>query len=205
MGQAAVDLPDPLQEPSPAQSGGADDLLSQLAGAEIDRLLAEADIDKPADDASPAEPAAAIQDTAVATISEPADTVGIGSELDALLSEESSSPDNALNALPESPVAAEALLAKAAEVETSAEERMALGEGSEQASLNSENPNSERAGLTEDDAEPLPLWLRPLAWINAPLDFLSDPVREAMGKVALLTLFNALAVLVYVMFVRHGK
>ena len=51
MGQAAVDLPDPLDNP-PTQAGaperaaaGADDLLAQMAGQEIDRLLADADVE----------------------------------------------------------------------------------------------------------------------------------------------------------------
>jgi len=44
MGQAAVDLPDPLESPPPAAKTSTDDLLSQLAGDEIDRLLAEAEL-----------------------------------------------------------------------------------------------------------------------------------------------------------------
>ena len=51
MGQATIDLPDPTQLPpdgaAPAAANSADDLLSQLAGDEIDRLLAEADVDVP--------------------------------------------------------------------------------------------------------------------------------------------------------------
>ena len=50
MGQAAVDLPDPLDTPpQPDASTGAagtDELLSQLAGEEIDRLLADADVER---------------------------------------------------------------------------------------------------------------------------------------------------------------
>src|SRR5690349_22506567 len=45
MGKAAVDLPDPLQTSSDADRArtltSTDDLLAQLAGEEIDRLLAE--------------------------------------------------------------------------------------------------------------------------------------------------------------------
>ena len=41
MGQAVVDLPDPLDSPRPAEGESADDLLSKLAGDEIDRMLAE--------------------------------------------------------------------------------------------------------------------------------------------------------------------
>jgi hypothetical protein len=47
MGQAAVDLPDPLQTPSAPNLNNADDLLSQLAGDEIDRLLATSDEELP--------------------------------------------------------------------------------------------------------------------------------------------------------------
>src|SRR5690606_15011859 len=42
MGQSTIDLPDPT-DTQPESAASADDLLSQLAGDEIDRLLAEAD------------------------------------------------------------------------------------------------------------------------------------------------------------------
>jgi hypothetical protein len=48
MGKSAVDLPDPLEQSAPepltsSAPAGVDDLLAQMAGDEIDRLLAEAD------------------------------------------------------------------------------------------------------------------------------------------------------------------
>jgi hypothetical protein len=49
----------------------------------------------------------------------------------------------------------------------------------------------------------LPIYLRPLEWINAPLEYCPEWVREAFGKVALLTLFNSLAVLLYVLIFRR--
>ena len=57
---------------------------------------------------------------------------------------------------------------------------------------------------TED--APLPFYLRPLVWLNAPMDALPEAAREAIGKVALLTLFNAVAVMIYVLVFRrrHG-
>ena len=55
------------------------------------------------------------------------------------------------------------------------------------------------------DPPPLPIYLRPLAWMNAPFEALPDRVRETLGKVALVTLFNAIAVLVYVLVFRGGK
>lgn len=45
MGEAGTGLPDPLEKQGAAAGGGADDLLSQLAGDEIDRMLAEADVE----------------------------------------------------------------------------------------------------------------------------------------------------------------
>src|SRR5438477_12040504 len=47
MAQASIDLPDPLNNSGPV-GPGVDDLLAQLAGEEIDRLLAEADVERPA-------------------------------------------------------------------------------------------------------------------------------------------------------------
>jgi hypothetical protein len=63
----------------------------------------------------------------------------------------------------------------------------------------------EVAAVLDPEAYPdtsLPLLLRPLEWINAPFNALPEAVREALGKVALVTLFNAIAVLVYVLVFR---
>src|SRR3954454_2232135 len=43
MAQTAVDLPDPLESKGEHALNNADDLLAQLAGEEVDRLLSEAD------------------------------------------------------------------------------------------------------------------------------------------------------------------
>jgi hypothetical protein len=67
------------------------------------------------------------------------------------------------------------------------------------------------AALTgpEDEAGPgekrdwLGMMLRPLEWMNRPLAACSDAAREALGKVAIMTLINALAILVYVLFLRR--
>lgn len=47
-----------------------------------------------------------------------------------------------------------------------------------------------------------PLYLRLLKWINTPLEWCSESARQVMGKVAIFTLINALAVLAYVLFFR---
>ena len=50
----------------------------------------------------------------------------------------------------------------------------------------------------------LPVYLRPLEWINAPLMMFPEAAREVLGKVAILTLANALAVILYVVIFRRG-
>lgn len=56
------------------------------------------------------------------------------------------------------------------------------------------------------DHEPgLPFYLKPLEWINAPMAALPEAVRSSLGKVGLLTLFNAVAVLLYVIIFRKHK
>lgn len=55
----------------------------------------------------------------------------------------------------------------------------------------------------ENVADRVPLIVRLLEWLNAPLSGLPDSVREALGKVALVTTFNSLAVLLYVLIFRR--
>ena len=53
------------------------------------------------------------------------------------------------------------------------------------------------------DAPPkLPLYLRPLEWLSFPLTRCTDDARDAVGKVAIVTLVNALAILLYVLIFR---
>lgn len=47
-----------------------------------------------------------------------------------------------------------------------------------------------------------PLLLRPLIWVNRPFAGLSEPTRELLGTVGLVTMVNALVMLLYVMLVR---
>jgi hypothetical protein len=60
------------------------------------------------------------------------------------------------------------------------------------------------AMLSAEDSGPLPLYLRPLEWLSAPLDACPENVRDVIGKVAILTTVNAVSVLIYVfLFRRH--
>jgi len=209
MGQATLDLPDPLENPPTAPNNSADDLLSQLAGDEIDRMLADSDVS--ADDLStenipktalppmeiPAAPAAPVND--------------VNDEIDGLFNQLTSAEVAAPAAKPArpAPVAEPApvpAMAPPAKAPKTLEEEMAMDQALSAKSLNSPTAptiHGESNALADLPAEAeLPVIFKPLAWLSAPLDTLPEGVREAMGKVAILTLINAMAVLGYVIFVR---
>ena len=212
MGKAALDLPDPLQAPPEGVKTSTDDLLAQLAGDEIDRLLAEADaVQSPVSRApfhtapqiAPKPEAEPLPDGAHATPGVPA-----------LLSREPTDPSpSAADVSAEMDALFSAAIAKDqpadpatddGQDETTAAERSGL------AAPRGASPAAEAlpAGVTPEaqfgDA-PLPLYLRPLEWLNAPLTLLPESVRDVVGKVAILTLLNAAAILAYVLVVRRGQ
>lgn len=272
MGKANAPLPDPLSSPTPS-TAGADDLLSQLAGDEIDRLLAEADVDAPspsqptedidsaiaaaakvpdvteaptdpAKDAMrildavqkdadaikedvqglTANPAAAVAPALPASIATESPvpaaadaSASINSELDDLfkqLTERPEATSSAVEAPPPPPpvqdatpaVAAPAAAAPpvedngvAAEAKAVAAERAGLGLADLASSYaTAKTPATAHAS----DEGRVPLLLRPLEWMSAPLADAPDTVRDFMGKVAIVTLVNAAAVLVYVLVFR---
>jgi hypothetical protein len=233
MGKAALDLPDPLQAAPGEARTSADDLLAQLAGDEIDRLLAEAEAGEPKAARAPfhvgpppdpkdelaapaaAPPAAGVTDArtdgaepspvvpapALAVEPEPEPPpVDVAAEMDALFSA----------AVAKDEAAAAAAVAQGvaeADAETSAAERAGLatpagvaGHGTEAPTA----PTSAAPGEQDEDA-PLPLYLRPLEWLNAPLAILPPSVRDVVGKIAIVTLLNAAAILAYVLVVRRMK
>lgn len=184
MGQATADLPDPLEE-RPEPGGNNDELLSQLAGEEIDRLLA--------DDAGAAKSAAAGGESP-SSPSPPAEPTqdasqGLGTFLNEV--DEGKRPVQATRdaAAVEDAVSQEQATQTP---EQDAAERSALEVGRLNAAI--------EADLGE---KPAPLLLRPLVWISAPLDMLPDGVRAGIGKVALVTFFNAVAILLYLLIFRR--
>jgi hypothetical protein len=270
MGKAAVDLPDPLETSLPrgkdakgsARSGAAaDDLLAQLAGDEIDRLLAEADATRPEDDPVSNPPGSGVVPAPVevppiepllpaarplsgAPVTPASATkadldASLSAELDVLFSDlEKETPEDATPAAPPAAVkvtqvavlAADAIDRElvaaeprlAAETPKPEEPSAAAEVAAELAEAEAQTSPAERMGLTTvaelaasieapqaqtdaDDADPnaLPFYLLPLEWLNAPLDALPDSTRELVGKVAIVTLLNAVAVLAYVFLFRH--
>lgn len=197
MGKAALDLPDPLQTPPDAQAKtSTDDLLARLAGEEIDRLLAEADADEsaPASPSFPPAPPTADAPTAPfaadpipAPTAQPAPSraqaLDVNAELDVLFSAAVAKDAEAANAASPPP-------------ETTAEERAGLVA----------EPARGHSPAAAGDAreESLPLLLRPLEWLSAPLAVFPESVRDFIGKVAIITTLNAAAVLAYVLIFRRG-
>lgn len=237
MGMAALDLPDPLEAPPEGPKGSTDDLLAQLAGDEIDRLLAEADAGPAVSQALPpiAPTTAAAQDALPERVAAPAPSGSappespapppkpseareeISAELDALFSQavtseapaaDASAPvTNNANGSPSGAVTDAAMKAEAeAELDaaTIAAERDGLKTPVGASPLHATHSKAAAALNVEDENAPLPLYLRPLEWLNAPLALFPESVRDLIGKAAIVTLLNAAAILAYVLVVRRG-
>jgi hypothetical protein len=245
MGQAAAAaavadtetaLADPLHAPPAlATPGSADDLLSRLAGEEIDRMLAEADAPAAGDErASQDQAPDRAPDSAAASAAPPALT---DADLHAALSQaqadvtappavqpglaathappppmrQSGASDSAIK--PAQPLSGAALIdqakplgAAAPEEPTSAEERAALTTIQAIAeSVKKDQVLSKSGPASEVDAPDArdPIYIRLLELLNAPLKACPDGVRDALGKVAILTLMNSVGVLVYLLLFRR--
>ncbi len=198
----------------PGPPGQADDLLSQLAGAEIDRMLAEADVEPalppppvlaaaaaPAITPAPILPVAPVNPPAAALpLAEPAAPGPPPVARPVVAVEPPPTETPAAVAVPVPSADLDAVLADAAA------ERSALRATPAPAlpGVADIGPGAVPLDLGAPVAR-LPLALRPLAALNAPLVDYPDRVRDAIGKVAVVTLLNSLAVLTYVaVFRRHG-
>lgn len=235
MGKAALDLPEPAEAtPAAPENAGTDDLLAQLAGQEIDRLLADADVprdraaapsvsaadpkvEKAAPDPNPAPTLAApqrVEATSAPAQSSPARLSSHEPELPTTTAQPApTAPPPSLLPNLDAPRAEQAIgdiigsldpeLEEATRepTETAPAERAALDAalGPAAATLTAD----ELATSPDDDEAPLPLYLRPVEWLNACFDSVPQALLEAAGKIAILTMVNAVAVLLYVLFFRH--
>ena len=83
---------------------------------------------------------------------------------------------------------------KAVESETSTAEKSALAQA-----IASLEAAPQPAAVKHEAA---PFYLKPLVWLNLPMELLPQAVREAVGKIALMTLANSVAILAYVFLFR---
>lgn len=235
MGRAAVDLPDPLAAAPAGTTANTDDLLAQMAGEEIERLLAEADDAPPAppQSAAPAAPPAVqpsaktpVAPPAVSSLLEPpvanapkraptspvavaapAPSPATDADLDALFTQlGSTSPASHATTAPAPPANPPA----PADAEPSAAEALA------QEMLEDAATSGPATALTahvsaaapqppppaREASDSVPIYLKLLGLISAPLDAYPDHVRDVIGKVAILTTVNAISVLAYVLIFR---
>jgi len=212
MGQTALDVPDPVEKPD-ASLASTDDLLAQLAGDEIDRLLAEADSERPPKPAAaPAEQSPASQpsiptvESATATVSrDVSDIDQLFTDLDPTKSG-APKPTGADSAPAGASVAPPPLVAP----QTISEAAPAAAQPASQADQLAADLEDELSasiiaarGADSDDEQSPPIWLKPLEWINAPLAACPESVRDALGKVGILTLVNSLAIIAYVLLFRR--
>lgn len=272
MSRPEIDLDDPVKSSDSAASNSADDLLAQLAGDEVDRMLSEADaaapethnVDRPVPetippvasapvhpefytppDAAQRNPNAVLEATEAALddLLDEADAAKTASSMpesshapaastqsiedvitqraqdlisQARIEEGGDLPAPAFDSTGEPLSAADAL---AAEME--ADERAhldalmrmkATGAPPQAPEAPTEPALPPSAPEIDEDkvdfsppsrADRTPLLVRILEWINAPLAGLSDNVRAAIGKVAIVTMLNAVGVFLYVILFRH--
>jgi hypothetical protein len=162
-----------------ATATSTDELLSQLAASEIDRLLSEAD-----GKTSPASPEPIAEKAPVAPITQ-------GNERTALL--EAAGFEKAEAPLEQAPTAP-----PPAEDERSAL-LQAAGFESPQEVAPDATPEADLQVSAEDDGR-IPFYLKPLIWMNIPFEDCPLLVRQMLGRAGIVTLVNALAVLTYVFF-----
>jgi hypothetical protein len=210
MGQAAGQLEatavaDPLDGAmasggGPPADGHADDLLSELAGAEIDRMLAAADVEP--DPVIPPPPAVAppveIPPAVVAEVAVPA-PVGPIETAKVETSKVEAAPEPGAPAPP--PAATEPTSARVANADLAAVLAEAAADRKPSGELDLGTPIG--GGRLTDWLTSL--LVRPLALLNAPLEVLPDTVRDMVGKVAVVTLVNSIAVITYVVIFRHHR
>jgi hypothetical protein len=250
MGQATLDLPDPLEPAAaPATPAAADDLLAQLANDEIDRLLAEAEFEPekhgkpaPAANAPPRSPAvdaafdAALKGAAGSQPSPQAQTLPVvanapappaPSTLSQQMQQVFAGTTPVTAAAPDVidvPGVAKIVDAKVIDTQLAPSGPAKLANNAELtpvvvAPVDGGTSLAERDGLRAGEIEALtadplgeldepesearvPLVLKPLVWINAPFAAVPEGAREALGKVAIVTLVNAIGVLAYVLIFR---
>ena len=201
-------VPGPANDADAAVANDDEDALPDLSAAEAAALGDEPD--------APEEPRPADVTEAVASDDDALDALfrgedGAVPDRPAVTGEKAKVADSVPTAPQELPAAAAAL---AAELEADIEQRPPVREEPEVAADGDEDLDALLAGSFEDapaadDEAPVadaaarptrdgvPVYLKPLVWMNRPLDR-SPAARDLVGKIALLTLLNAGGLLVYV-------
>ena len=189
MGQAMIDE---ALSPPPSPLSGADDLLSQMAGEQIDRMIAEGESTKSHANESAVDPFATQLDDLFNQLNEatPADAVSV-KQIAEVVAEPIAPPIESQVKIPPPPAVVEI------EQPTTAAEREALKPVEDAISQIQIS-----AVVNQVELDHTPILVRILELINAPFAACPDAVRDVLGKFAILTLMNSLGVLLYVVLFR---
>jgi hypothetical protein len=216
MPQPAKTLPDPLKAVAAESGPNADEILSQLAGEEIDRLLAEADAPR-AQTAAPAVAPRSVDPAptpAKPPVPDPAVDPDLNRQLDDLFNELNQEapavPEMLAPPAPPAPAGQLPVAAKTQTVAPAPEETAQEPEQDVPAASEMEFPGL--APIGDLPAEPLPAeapppvepadspFLRPLVWLS---NLFSETVLDWLGKIAILTTVNAMLIFAYILLRRH--
>ncbi len=156
------------EEPDAMEQGDADDLIAAMADDAIDRMLGSNSEEAVEIPAADSDLDALLRGDMDAPANEAA--AAVGAELDLEPDPLAFDPDDADDPLAGVP--------DLVELPITADVAM------------------EEQPATQEQA--LPMWAMPLAWMNQPFSRLSDNGRQAVGKVALVTLANAAGVLLFI-------
>jgi hypothetical protein len=199
MNPADLDIPDPCnssQEMSPITQ---DELLSQLAGKEIERLLAEVDqqldaaMDEKQDQPAPALALRRYPRPQVPTLAESPDQAAGLAEMAA---QERARQRRQIQIFAIDPADNEDVDHAIQEDDDMA----VVGTPVDVFEDHELNGSLARTGTNyfADLEKPLPGYLKPLAWLNAPFEGMSQAALGALGKVAIVLFVSAIATLAYV-------
>ena len=177
-----------------ATASSTDELLSQLAASEIDRLLSEADAKAPAPEPTP--PAPVPVEPVVEKKEAPAEAVAEGTERSALL-------EAAGFESKEAPTAEPVAAPPATDAPPVQDERSALLQAAGFESPGAEETPADVQVATVDD-DRMPIYLKPLVWMNIPFENCPSLIKQMLGRAGIVTLVNALAVLTYVLFFKKN-
>jgi hypothetical protein len=184
MAKSALDFPDPLDNTPKLSLDNADELISQLAGDDIDRLI------HPSEHWQPQEtPRDVVHIPATKKAASPED---LAAELDDVFER----------------IRKQELTPPAPTIDTSEPEPITLPEPV-LAMRRFDEPEAtdiepRRTLIQPLEEPPLPAVLRPLAWINAPVAQLSGKSRWAVNLVSVVSFVGSIAAFVYVLVLRRG-
>ena len=185
MAKPSIKFPDPLDIAPQLSLDNADELISQLAGDDIDRLIGPDEHWQP--QATPREPALPL--TAAPEVASVED---LAAELDQVFEQ----------------IRTQQLPPPPPQIDTSEPEPITLPEPvlamRKYDEVDPHEKASRRSLLDPLEEAPLPMILRPMAWINAPVAQLTGKSRLAVSLVSVISFVGSVAAFVYVMMLRRG-